>query len=110
MRISQTPFGCISILKIALSSRNYLLNKRSIDKAGFIAKQLIKLKFKISYNKENSNLLINDLRKKLSKKFDIKIEYLEARNIHNLKKNITTKKYKLFIAYYIDDVRLIDNF
>jgi len=46
----------------------------------------------------------------LIKKFKIKIEYLEIRNIIDLKKTIINKKYKIFIAYYINKVRLIDNF
>ena len=44
------------------------------------------------------------------KKFDIKIEYIEARNLDNLSTNIINKKFKIFIAYYIDNIRLIDNF
>ena len=42
--------------------------------------------------------------------YQIKIEYLELRNKFNLKKSNTIKNSKLFIAYYINDVRLIDNF
>ena len=46
----------------------------------------------------------------LLKNFDLKIEYLECRNTHNLSNNILNKPFKLFVAYYIDNVRLIDNF
>ena len=71
---------------------------------------MIKLKKKIDINKKNSTHLLKDIKRYLTKKFNIKIEYLEARNIDDLKTNIIKKKYKLFIAYYINDIRLIDNF
>ena len=96
--------------KMALSTRNYLLNKSSIIKAGFIAKKLINLKSKINLNKEKSKQLIKKTKIDLIQKFDIKIEYLEARNIINLNSNITNQKFKIFVAYYINNIRLIDNF
>ena len=40
----------------------------------------------------------------------INIEYLELRSIKNLKISNTVKGSRLFVAYYIDNVRLIDNF
>jgi len=46
----------------------------------------------------------------LIKKFDIKIDYLELRNTKNLKLTNKIKATKIFIAYYINNVRLIDNF
>ena len=95
---------------VALSSRNYLLNKNNLNVAGIIAKQLISLKTKINQNKKKKTYLIKNIKKDLTKKFNIKIEYLDARNTINLKSNIIYKKFKLFIAYYIKNVRLIDNF
>ena len=44
------------------------------------------------------------------KNFNIKIEYLECRNLINFKYQFKHKPFKLFIAYYLNDVRLIDNF
>ena len=96
--------------KLALSSRNSLLNKKSFSESGIITKKLLKLKNKINRNKKNYKKLIFDLKKELSKNFDIKIEYLECRNIQNLSANILNKSFKLFVAYYINNVRLIDNF
>jgi pantoate--beta-alanine ligase len=96
--------------KLALSSRNSLLNKKSFIECGIITKKLLKLKNKINRNRKNYKKLIFDFKKELSKNFDIKIEYLECRNIQNLNTNILNKPYKLFVAYYIDNVRLIDNF
>ena len=95
---------------VALSSRNYLLNKNNLNVAGIIAKQMISLKSKINQNKKKSRYLIKNIKKDLTKKFNINIEYLDARNTINLKSNIIPKKFKLFIAYYINKVRLIDNF
>ena len=96
--------------KLALSSRNSLLNKKSFIESGIITKKLLKLKNKISKSRKNYKKLIFDLKKELSKNFDIKIEYLECRNIQNLSTNILNKPFKLFVAYYISNVRLIDNF
>ena len=96
--------------KVALSSRNFLLNKRNLNIAGTISRKLIKLKKKISHNKDTSDNLILNFKEYLTRKFDIKIEYLEVRDIKNLKKNIISKKFKLFIAYYLNGIRLIDNF
>ena len=43
-------------------------------------------------------------------KFYVKIDYLEVRNQKNLTTLTKNKKIKLFLAYYINNVRLIDNF
>jgi pantoate--beta-alanine ligase len=99
-----------NVNKVALSTRNFLLKNSSIIKAGFIAKKLINLKSKIIKDKKNSQQLLNDTKIDLVKNFDIKIEYLETRNTTNLSLNIINKNFKIFIAYYIDNVRLIDNF
>jgi pantoate--beta-alanine ligase len=96
--------------KLALSSRNSLLNKKSFTESGMITKKLLKLKNNINKDKKNYKKLIFNLKKELLKNFDIKIEYLECRNLHNLSVNILNKPFKLFVAYYINDVRLIDNF
>ena len=96
--------------KLALSSRNSLLNKKSFIESGIITKKLLKLKNKINRNRKNYKKLIFDLKKELSKNFDIKIEYLECRNTQNLSTSILKKPFKLFVAYYINNVRLIDNF
>jgi len=96
--------------KLALSSRNSLLNKKSFIESGIVTKKLLKLKNKINRNRKNYKKLIFDLKKELSKNFDIKIEYLECRNIQNLSTSILKKPFKLFVAYYINNVRLIDNF
>jgi len=95
--------------KVALSSRNYLLSKKNLYKAGLISVFLQKNKLKI--NKSNSIInYLNFIKNYLIKNFQIKIEYLEIRNEKDLKLTVVNKKYRLFIAYYINKVRLIDNF
>ena len=96
--------------KVALSSRNILLNETSLKISELITKELFKLKIRINKDKRKSKKLIKVLKKNLIKKFNIKIEYLESRNLFNLGTNIHKKKYKLFIAYFLSNVRLIDNF
>ena len=96
--------------KLALSSRNSLLNKKNFIESGIITKKLLILKKEIDRNKKNYKELIINFKKELFKIFNIKIEYLECRNIQNLSTNILNKPFKLFIAYYINNVRLIDNF
>ncbi|MDC0539709.1 pantoate--beta-alanine ligase [Candidatus Pelagibacter sp.] len=96
--------------KLALSSRNSLLNKQSFATSEIITKKLLKLKKEITKNTKNYKKLIFILKKELLKNFDIRIEYLECRNTHNLSTNILNKPFKLFAAYCIDNVRLIDNF
>tara|TARA_B100000575_G_scaffold33796_1_gene22728 strand:+ start:172 stop:984 length:813 start_codon:yes stop_codon:yes gene_type:complete len=95
--------------KVALSSRNIHLSKKEIIKAGNIAKNLISFKKNIS-DEKNIIKLLDSKKKELTNFYNISIEYLELRNIMNLKTSKNFKKAKLFIAYYINKVRLIDNF
>ena len=95
---------------IALSSRNSLLNKASLNKLRLITNKLLSLKKIIYSDKRASKKLILIFKKELIKKFKIKIEYMECRNTVNLSTNINNKSFKLFVAYYLDKVRLIDNF
>ena len=94
--------------KLALSSRNILLNKNNLNKAGKIAKNLIIFKKKL-FKKKNLKDLIFKKKNELKKKYDIKIDYLELRDTKNLKLTNKIKNAKIFIAYYINKVRLIDN-
>ena len=95
--------------KLALSSRNILLNKDNLNKAGKIARNLIFFKKRL-LKKKNLENLISVKKNELIKKYDIKIDYLELRNTKNLKLTNRIKNAKIFVAYYINDVRLIDNF
>ena len=42
-------------------------------------------------------------------RYQIKIDYLENRNIKNLKETDNIMNSKIFIAYYLNEIRLIDN-
>ena len=97
------------INKLALSSRNSLLDKSSLIKAGRISRNLISFKNQIS-KKLNLKKLIDIKKKNLEQLYNIKIEYLELCNINKLQSTEKLKNSKLFIAYYINKVRLIDNF
>jgi len=103
--------GCKTIReknKVALSSRNYLLSKENLFLASLVIRKLINLKKNIKLIK-NKNRYLKMVKKDLEKKFNINIEYLELRNIYNLKLSNVISKSRLFVAYYLNGVRLIDN-
>ena len=102
---------------VALSSRNKLLNKTDLKTSGLIANKLFKFKhlLKKRNNVDYADLLktkklIQKFKKKLINSFNIKVEYIECRNLLNLHTNLNNKPFKIFIAYYLNNVRLIDNF
>ena len=95
--------------KLAFSSRNILLSKTELIKARSISKEIFFFKKKLIKSR-NIKKLISKKRKELINSFNIKFDYLELRNIINLKNSNKVKNSKLFIAYYINKVRLIDNF
>ena len=89
------------------SSRNFLLSTDEIRIARFVSTSLKKLYLSL---KKNSNqkykvkLFLDKI--KLQK---LKVEYLEIRNKKNLSLKYNKQNLKIFIAYYINDIRLIDN-
>ena len=95
--------------RVALSTRNKMLNKHDQKISSMITKELISIKLIIArYPKEEKNF-IKIVKQKIINKFDIQIEYLECRNLINLSLNLNNKPFRLFVAYYIDGVRFIDN-
>ena len=94
--------------KVALSSRNFLLDKSNINVAANVYKKLVSIKESIK-NKKNILNFLNLKKKELKNNFKIKIDYLELRNINNLNISKTKKNSRLFVAYYLNKVRLIDN-
>jgi len=94
---------------LALSSRNFLLSKKHLIQAAQISKYLFKFKSSLKKKNKINNYLINK-KKELQKKFNIKIDYLEVRNETKLTTLTKNRKIRLFVAYYINKVRLIDNF
>ena len=93
---------------VALSTRNSNLNDNQMKIASKIYYYLYNLKKRIkkNYNLFNPNRIKKDLRNLGASKID----YLENYNIENFKKiNRQSKKFNIFIAYYIKNTRLIDN-
>tara|TARA_A100001015_G_scaffold64860_1_gene71687 strand:+ start:203 stop:1015 length:813 start_codon:yes stop_codon:yes gene_type:complete len=95
--------------KLALSSRNILLDRNNLNKAGKLAEDLIKFKKRLLKKKNLKNLIFMK-KNELKRKYDIKIDYLELRNTKSLKLTDKITNAKIFIAYYINKVRLIDNY
>ena len=110
-RYNTEVIGCKTIReknKVALSSRNYLLSRKNLAIASKIIKKLISVKKNIK-SKKNKNKYLSTLRNGIEEKFKIKIEYLECRDINNLKLSNVINTSRLFVAYYLNGVRLIDN-
>ena len=69
------------------------------------------MKLKRKLNKEsNIKKVLNKTGNEINKFQNVKIEYLELRNIKNLKISNKIKNSKIFVSFYINNVRLIDNF
>jgi pantoate--beta-alanine ligase len=91
---------------IALSSRNKLLDQKSLNIAGKIINFLKKNKNEIIKSKNNLFFL-----NKIKEFGASKIDYLSAFNLKKLKKtNKPSVNTRVFLAYYLNGVRLIDNF
>jgi len=95
---------------IALSSRNNLLKKTNLVTVRLVTNKLLNLKKAIKKDKLKSKKIIGSIKRSLMKEFNIKIEYLECRNLINLGTDINNKPFKIFLAYYLNKIRLIDNF
>tara|TARA_Y100001958_G_scaffold42476_1_gene28184 strand:+ start:1936 stop:2748 length:813 start_codon:yes stop_codon:yes gene_type:complete len=94
--------------QLALSSRNILLNKKNLNKAELLIQKLFIFKKNLK-DKKNIERIISMKKTELSNSLKIKIEYLELRNKFSLKKSHNIKNSNLFIAYYVNKIRLIDN-
>ena len=89
---------------IACSSRNFRLNLRDKKVASKIYYYFKKIKYKFNYY--NPDLL----KKEIIKLGADKIDYIEFYNIKNFKRSKKfNKSTRIFIAYYLNKVRLIDN-
>ncbi len=89
---------------LAMSSRNQRLSESSKIKASMIYKTLNEIKI-------NPQIIEGKKRELLANGFE-KIDYLEIRNEDNLKLNMnlfSAQKRRIFIAVYLEGVRLIDN-
>jgi len=95
---------------LALSSRNKLLSAKGLD----IAKKIYLNIKKIRYlNYKYTKAIELYLKKELKKSGLNNIEYIEIRESNSLKRSksiIKGKTLRVFVAVYVDDVRLIDNY
>lgn len=89
---------------LAMSSRNQRLSAGAKAKASMLYKILNEIKI-------NPHIIEEKKRELLANGFE-KIDYLEIRNEDNLKLNMnlfSSQKRRIFIAVYLEGVRLIDN-
>ena len=94
---------------LAISSRNQYLSPKQINIANNI--NIIMTEAAKNFYNVDINETISSVRKNIEKVGINKIDYIEIRNNHNLKNisNNDKSNARLFIAVYIDEVRLIDN-
>ncbi len=93
---------------VACSTRNFNLNSKQLKIASNIYKYLFNFKKKIKKNFYSINF--HKLEKNLIFLGASKVDYITDFDLKNLKKkNKNTRKFKIFIAYYIKNIRLIDN-
>ncbi len=105
-KIKTTIISCKTIREkngVACSTRNKNLNKQQIKIASNIYKYLYRAK-------KNNFMNKNEIKKKILSFGAKKIDYIEFYNLKSLK--VLKKKGKnlqIFIAYYVNNTRLIDN-
>ena len=111
-KINTKVIGCKTIREnngVACSTRNFNLNNKEMQIAEKIYIYLRKIKKKVKKNIKffNSSLF----KKELIKLGASKIDYLDIINLKKLKKaKNKNEKFNIFIAYYLNHIRLIDNF
>ena len=97
---------------LALSSRNRLLSKKEYQIASEVNNIILEV---LKFNKKRLSNCLSVIRKKLIDVGVSNIEYLEIRSEKNLrlirdeKQKIEDDEYRIFIAFYLGSVRLIDN-
>ena len=110
-KISTKVIGCRTIRNkfgVAESSRNINLNKKDMNIASNVYQYLKKQK-KILISKKINKLNSFFLKKKIYSLGVKKIDYIDFFNNEALEIKTTNNEFNIFIAYYINDVRLIDN-
>ena len=95
---------------VALSTRNELLTKINYSKLVKIVKQFKQLKKKLILKKKFIKSINNKLINNIEKRYKIRIDYLEIRDEKNLKTCIKNSKFRIFTAFWINNIRLIDNY
>ena len=93
---------------MSLSSRNSKFNKDQLEIFKNLANKITK--FIDLIKKSNTTIQLEDFIKDLSNININKIDYFEIRDEENLKVTDDYAHARLFIALYIDEIRIIDNF
>jgi len=108
-KIKTKVIGCKTIRErsgIAYSSRNFLLSPKEKKIASNLYKLMINNKKKLIKKK----ISLKKFKKKISDVGVNKIDYIKLININKFSKVYSkNKKYKIFVAYYLGGIRLIDN-
>ena len=107
--ISIHPCNSVRMLNgISFSSRykNFQSSQeKDFDKvANKIIKSVLELKKKIDVE------ILENLKKEVINNNIKKIDYLEVRDEINLLPTVENQKARLFVAFYVDEIRIIDNF
>jgi len=108
-KIKSKVIGCKTVREkngIPYSSRNFLLNENE----KFTASKIYNIIVNEKQNLIKKKISLKNLKYKISKLGVNKIDYLEIHDVNKLVKPFKKKSnYKIFIAYYLGSVRLIDN-
>ncbi len=96
--------------EIALSTRNLLLDKKNYNKVSNLVRKILNFVKKFKTKNKIEKLYIHTKKRDLEDQFNIKFDYFEVRNEKNLLFSKTRHNSRLFIAYKINEIRLIDNF
>ena len=97
---------------LAMSSRNQRLSEASKIKAANIFRILTEIKDEVANDAKNMRKILQNKREEFLKIGFEKVDYLEIRSTENLEliENFDSKKSaRIFVAVYLDGVRLIDN-
>lgn len=95
---------------LAMSSRNQRLSDQAKKESAFIYKTILEAKEK--FGTKSASKVKEWVQKQFSKHPLLTLEYVEIANIKNLKKVQRKSKnetYRIFIAAFIENIRLIDN-
>lgn len=95
--------------KLAMSSRNERLSPKEKEEAAIIYKTLLEAKAKFENN--SANMVTNWVEKTFEKNPDFQLEYFQIADEMTLLpclKKVKNKKYRAFIAVFVNNIRLID--
>jgi len=111
-KIKTKVIGCPSIRDnngMSLSSRYRLFNKNQKNKFILVSKIISNFIHVIKKNNK-VNEFISIYKKELKKAGVTKIDYFEIRDTNTLNVNTSRLNSRLFVAFYIDKIRIVDNF